>query len=111
MSIVSVYFLLLVCLTNWVHTRLVYTIMYPLHIYCIKYYRQKKKKKESEITVNSTIITFMRTSAEGNSPLTSTLVINSVSGALNGTVVHCVDVGTLMAANTTICLFDMCTYP
>lgn len=66
---------------------------------------------ESEITINSTMITFMRTSAEGSSPLTSILVINSVGGALNGTVVHCVDVGTSVAANTTIRLFDISTYP
>ena len=60
----------------------------------------------SVIAVNSTSFTFMRTSAQGSSPLISTLVINSVSRDLNGTVVHCLDVGTSMITSTTIHLFD-----
>ena len=65
---------------------------------------------ESQITVNSTTFTFMRTSAQGSSPLTSTLVVNSVSSALNGTVVHCEDAETSMTATTTIHLFDTSMY-
>ena len=59
------------------------------------------------IEVNSTTFTTMRTSAQGVSPLISTLVINSVSNDLNGTVVHCQDVGTSTTASTTIKLFDI----
>ena len=61
---------------------------------------------ESEITVNSTTFTFMRTSAEQISPLTSTLVVSSVNSALNGIEVQCVDVGTSTTAMTTIHLYD-----
>ena len=56
----------------------------------------------SEIRVNSTTFTIMRTSAQHSLPLISTLVIDSVSSALNGTVVNCKDVGTSMTASTTI---------
>ena len=59
------------------------------------------------IEVNSTTFTTMRTSAQGVSPLISTLVINSVSNDLNGTVVHCQDVGTSTTASTTIQLFNI----
>ena len=65
---------------------------------------------KSGITVNSTTFTFMRTSAEGSSPLTSTLVVNSVSSALNGTIVHCEDAETSTTASTTVRFFDMRMY-
>ena len=46
----------------------------------------------------------MRTSDQGSLPLISTMIINSVNGYLNGTVVNCDDVGTSesMTASTTI---------
>ena len=56
----------------------------------------------SQRLVNSTTFIFMRSSAQ-NRPLVSTLSIDSVSTGLNGTVVHCVEVGGSMAsASTTI---------
>ena len=63
----------------------------------------------SEIRVNSTVFTIMRTSAQGDSPLVSTLVVDSVSNNLNGTVVHCEDVSNSVTASTTIHLFDEST--
>ena len=54
-------------------------------------------------SLNSATITFMRTSAQGASPLTSTLSIDSVNIGLNGTVVRCSDVANPMtSASTTI---------
>ena len=57
----------------------------------------------SKTVVNSSTFTFMRTSAQGASPLISTLSIDSVSIGLNGTVVHCSDVTnpTTSASTTT----------
>ena len=46
----------------------------------------------TEESVNSTIFTFMRTSAQFVSPQISTLSIDSVSSGLNGTVVNCMDI-------------------
>ena len=64
-------------------------------------------EQTSNIRVNSTTFTFMRTSAQGSSsPLISTLLIDSVSSTLNGTVVHCMDVGASMTTSTTIHLYD-----
>ena len=62
----------------------------------------------SFLTVNSTTFTFMRSSARGASPLTSTLSIDSVSIGLNGTVVHCREEEGSMPASesTTIQVFD-----
>ena len=61
-------------------------------------------QQTSSITVNSTTFTTMRTSDQGSLPLISTMIINSVNGYLNGTVVNCDDVGTSesMTASTTI---------
>ena len=59
------------------------------------------------IVVNSTIFTYMRSSAQNAIPLTSILSINSVSIGLNGTVVNCMDPGNSMAsALTTIQIID-----
>ena len=63
---------------------------------------QDGSQQMSMIEVNSTTFTFMRISDQGVLPLISTLVINSVSSTLNGTVVHCVDVGTSTTASTTV---------
>lgn len=61
-------------------------------------------EQTSNVRVNLTTFTFTRTFA--SSPLISTLLIDSVSSTLNGTVVHCEDVGTSMTASTTIRIFD-----
>ena len=71
---------------------------------------EDESQQISEVTVNSTIFTFMRISARGSLPMISTLVINSVSRNLNGTVVHCTDVGTSTTASTTIHLFGTSTW-
>ena len=55
------------------------------------------------IRVNSTMLTFTRSSAQGDLPLISTLSIDSVSIGLNGTVVYCMEVGgSMTSASTTI---------
>ena len=60
------------------------------------------------ITVNSSTFTFIRTSAHEASPLISTLSIDSVNISLNGTVVHCSDVGnSITPASTTIRIIDV----
>ena len=57
--------------------------------------------------VNSTTITFTRTSAQGASPLTSTLSVDSISTDLNGKVVCCIDVANpMISASTTIQIID-----
>ena len=49
----------------------------------------------------------MRTSAQGESPLISTLSIDSVSIDLNGTVVNCMNVAnSMMSASTAIYVID-----
>ena len=58
--------------------------------------------------VNSTTFTFSRTSAQGVSPLITTLSIDSVNTGLNGTVVYCLDVANPMTlASTTIQILDI----
>ena len=53
--------------------------------------------------LNSATFTFMRISAQGASPLISTLSIDTISIGLNGTVVRCTDVANPMtSASTTI---------
>ena len=47
--------------------------------------------QRTPVTVDHVMFTFMRTSAQGASPLVSTLSIDSVSVDLNGTVVRCAD--------------------
>ena len=62
------------------------------------------------ITVNSTTFTLRRISAQGASPLVSTLSIDSVSIGLNGTVVNCVDPTsstTPSSESTTILIIDI----
>ena len=54
-----------------------------------------------ERIINSTIFTFTRTSAEDVLPLISTLSINSVGIALNGTLVHCMDANNPMTSVST----------
>jgi hypothetical protein len=55
------------------------------------------------VDVNLTTFTFMRSSAQGASPLVSTLSIDSVSIGLNGTVVRCSDLANpMISASTTI---------
>ena len=66
----------------------------------------------TERTVNSTVFIFRRVSAQGSSPLISTLSINSVSSGLNGVVVHCMDATNSMASapvSTTIHIIDTST--
>ena len=61
----------------------------------------------TQVHLNSTLFTFMRTSAQGASPLISTLSIDSVSIGLNGTLVRCSDVANPMtSALTTIQIID-----
>ena len=56
-----------------------------------------------ERLINSTSFIFTRISAEDVLPLISTLVINSTSIGLNGTVVHCMNAShPMVAASTTI---------
>ena len=43
--------------------------------------------------INSSRITFTRTSVQGQLPLTSRLEIDHVSAGLNGTVINCTEVG------------------
>ena len=54
------------------------------------------------IMVNSTTLTFMRSSARGVLPLISTLSIDSVSIGLNGTVVYCKEVGNAVSTSIQI---------
>ena len=63
----------------------------------------------SQIVLNSATFTFTRTSAQEESPLISTLFIDSVSIGLNGTVVRCSDVANSMtsASLTTIQIIDI----
>ena len=57
--------------------------------------------------LDSVTFTFIRTSAGGASPVTSTLSIDSVSIDLNGTVVNCGDLSDpMMSAATTIQIID-----
>ena len=60
-----------------------------------------------EREIDSVTFSFMRTSAQGALPLVSTLSIDSVGIALNGTVVRCSDVANQMiSASTTIQVID-----
>ena len=60
------------------------------------------------ITVNSSIFTFTRTSAQGATPLISTLSIDSVGISLNGTVVRCSNTSNKStSASTTIQIIDI----
>ena len=52
-------------------------------------------------TVNSTLFISTRTSTQGATPLVSTLTIINVTNNLNGTRVHCREVGDSMSANFT----------
>ena len=56
----------------------------------------------AQIVVNSATFTFMRSSAQGESPLIATLSIDSVSIGFNGTVVRCSDVANPMTSASTI---------
>lgn len=69
--------------------------------------REGGSQQASDVTVNSTTFTFMRTSAQDSLPLVSTLVISFVGRDLNGVVVHCIDVGASVTAMTTIRLFEV----
>ena len=62
----------------------------------------------AQTVVNSATFTFSRSSAQGATPLISTLSIDSVSISLNGTVVRCSDVeNTTISALTTIQIIDI----
>ena len=56
----------------------------------------------SELTVNSTVFSFSRTSAENILPVMSRLLISPVTSGLNGTVINCVDVDTAELSSTTV---------
>ena len=71
---------------------------------------QDEAQQRSEIRVNSTIFISMRTSARNRSPLISTMVINSISSDLNGTVVNCEDIGNSITVSTTIHYIDKSMY-
>ena len=58
------------------------------------------------LTVNSTMFTFTRLSAQNNLPLISRKIINSVGEGLNGVEVNCVDVAASESAGTTIRIID-----
>ena len=61
----------------------------------------------SQRAIDSATFTFMRTSAQGASPLISTLSIDSVNISLNGIVLRCTDVTNPMtSASTTIQIID-----
>ena len=61
----------------------------------------------SQRVVNSSTFTFMRTSGQGDSPLITTVSIDSVSIGLNRTVVKCTDSGNEMTlASSTIQIID-----
>ena len=60
----------------------------------------------SQREVNSTTLTFIRTSAEGDLPLISTLTTDSVSIGLNGTVICCSDLANQMTSASTIQIID-----
>ena len=60
-----------------------------------------------QTVANSATFTFSRNSAQGASPLISTLSIDSVSIGLNGTVVHCSEIGNSgTLASSTIQIVD-----
>ena len=62
----------------------------------------------SQRLVDSAIFTYLRTSAQGTSPLISTLSIDSVNIGLNGTVVLCAGVGNpMISASTTIQIINI----
>ena len=64
--------------------------------------------QRTPITVDSVTFTHVRTSAQGASPLVSTLSIDSVSIALNGTVVNCGDLSNpMISTSTTIQIIDI----
>ena len=56
----------------------------------------------SQLTVNSTVFSFSRTSAEYSLPVMSRLLIGPISNDLNGTVINCVDVAATESLSTTI---------
>ena len=61
----------------------------------------------SEVIVNSTTFTFMRTSDQDSLPLVSTLVVSFVGRDLNGVVLYCTDVGASVTSVTTIRLLEV----
>ena len=61
-------------------------------------------QQTSTTTVNSTLFTFTRTSAQGASPLSSTFTTDSASNGLNGTMVECLEVDGPMAEESTLIL-------
>ena len=63
--------------------------------------------QRTSLTVNSITFTSLRTSAQGASPLTSILSIDSVGIGLNGTEVRCSDLSDpMISATTTIQIVD-----
>ena len=61
----------------------------------------------SQRVVNSSTFTFMRTSGQGDSPLITTVSIDSVSIGLNRTVLKCTDSGNEMTlTSSTIQIID-----
>ena len=69
--------------------------------------RDPIQMRDTPLPMSSATITYSRTSAQGASPLVSTLSIDSVSIGLNGTVIRCSDVSNPMSlASTTIIIID-----
>ena len=58
------------------------------------------------VTANSTTFTFLRLSAQDDSPLISRMIISPVSVGLNGVQVSCEDVEAAESAATTIRIVD-----
>ena len=59
----------------------------------------------SQLTVNSSVFHFSRTSLQGDLPLTSSLITNSISLGLEGTVVNCTEVGITMNSSSIVIHF------
>ena len=60
-----------------------------------------------QLSVNSTMFTFSRSSAANSVPLMSKLTINATSDNLNQTVVTCLDVEALESVSTTINIINV----
>ena len=56
----------------------------------------------SQLTVNSSVFHFSRTSLQGDLPLTSSLITNSISLGLEGTVINCTEVGITMNSSSIV---------
>ena len=58
------------------------------------------------VVVNSTIISFIRTSAKGESPLISKLLVNPISRTFNGSRVKCIELPLGRSESTVVHVMD-----